>query len=92
MGFLFYTKLTILKKFDPELDPCPVNIKLSAYNDSQIPVLGKCSLTLKHKKDHSDDVSFIAVNSRSVPILGLATSESPNLIKCISAINVTIFA
>ena len=39
--------LTILKKFDPEPDLCPVNIKLSAYNNSTIPVLGKCSLTLK---------------------------------------------
>ena len=80
--------LTILKKFDPEPDLCPVNIKLSAYNNSKIPVLGKCSLTLKHKKDHFD-VSFIVVDSKSVPILGLATSESLNLIKRISTINVS---
>ena len=77
-----------MKKFDPEPDLCPVNIKLSAYNNSKIPVLGKCSLTLKHKKDHFD-VSFIVVDSKSVPILGLATSESLNLIKRISAINVS---
>ena len=44
--------LTILKKFDPEPDLCPVNIKLSAYNNSKISILGKCSLTEKHKKDH----------------------------------------
>ena len=44
--------LTILKKFDPEPDLCPVNIKLSAYNNSTISILGKCSLTLKHKKDY----------------------------------------
>ena len=80
--------MTILKKFDREPDLCPVNIKLSAYNNSKIPVLGKCSLTLKHKKDHFD-VSFIVVDSKSVPILGLATSESLNLIKRISAINVS---
>ena len=80
--------MTILKKFDPELYLCPVNIKLSAYNNFKIPVLGGCSLTLKHKKD-SFDVSFIVVNSKSVLILGLATSENLNLIKRISAINVS---
>ena len=75
--------LTILKRFDPEPNLCPVNVKLSAYNNSKFPVLEKCSLTLKHKKDHFD-VLFIVVDSKSVPILGLATSESLNLIcrKC----------
>ena len=33
------------------------------------------------------DVSFTVVDSKSVPILGLATSESLNLIKRISAVN-----
>ena len=77
------TPLKILKSFDPEPDLCPLNVKLSAYNNSKFPVLEKCSLTLKHKKDHFD-VSFIVVNSKSVPILGLAASESLNLIcrKC----------
>ena len=66
--------LTILRKFDFEPDLCPVNIiiKLSAYNNSKIPVLGECSLTLKHnhkhKKDHFDD-SFIIVDSKSIPCL-----------------------
>ena len=80
--------MTILKKFDPELYLCPVNIKSSAYNNFKIPVLGGCSLTLKHKKD-SFDVSFIVVNSKSVLILGLATSENLSLIKRISAMNVS---
>ena len=79
--------LTTLEKCYPELDLCPKNIKLSTYN-SKIPVLGKCSFTLKHKKDHFD-VSFIVVNSKSVPILGLATSENLNLIKHISVVNVS---
>ena len=35
------------------------------------------------------DVSFTVVDSKSVPILGLATSESLNLIKRISAVNVS---
>ena len=79
--------LTILKMFHSEPDLCPVNIKLSAYNNFKIPVIGKCSLTLKHKKDHFD-VSFFVVNSKSVPTLGLATSENLNLIKRVSAVNV----
>ena len=80
--------LTILKNFDPEPDLCPVNIKLSAYNNSKIPVLGKCSFTLKHKKDHFD-VSLFVVDSKSVPVLGLSTSKNRNLIKRISAVNVS---
>ena len=44
--------LTILKNSDPEPDLCPVKLKLSAYNNSKIPVLRKYSLTLKRKKDH----------------------------------------
>ena len=80
--------LTILKKFNLELYLCPVNIKLSAYSNSKIHVIGKCSLTLKHKKNHFD-ISFILVDSKSVSILGLATSENLNLIKLISAVNVS---
>ena len=37
--------------------------------------------------DHFD-VSFIVVDSKSIPILGLSTSESLNLIKRISTVNV----
>ena len=65
-----------------------MNIKLSAHNNSKIPVLGKCSLTLKHKKDYFD-ISFIVVDSKSVPILELLTSKNLNLIKRISAVNVS---
>ena len=43
-----------------------------------------------HKKDHFD-VLFIAVDSKSAPILGLSTSESLNLIKNISAIKASVF-
>ena len=48
----------------------------------------KCSLTLKHKKDHFD-VLFIVVDSIFMPLLGLATSEGLNLIKHNSAVNVS---
>ena len=43
---------------------------------------------LQNKRDHFD-VLFILVNSKSVPILRLSTSESLNLIKCISVVNVS---
>ena len=100
MEFLFHTKLILelnvtlflwqfKKKSDPELNICPMKIKLSAYNNSKILVLGKCSFTIKHKKGHYCDVSFIVVDSKSVPVLGLATSESLNLIKRISVVNVS---
>ena len=95
MGFLFHAKLiaaqcnviplTILKKFDPEPDLCPLNMKLSTYDNSKIPSLEKCLLSQKHKKDHFD-VSFIVFDS--LVVIGLATSESLNLIKHISAVNV----
>ena len=65
-----------------------MNIKLSTYNNSKIPVLGKCSITIKLKKDQFD-VSFIIVDSKPVPILGFATSERLSLIKRISAVNVS---
>ena len=65
-----------------------MNIKLSAYNNSKIPVIGKCSLNLKHEKDQFD-VSFIVVDSKSVPIIRLATRENINLIKRISSVNVS---
>ena len=70
-----------------------MNITLSAYdnskfNNSKIPTPGKCSLTLKRTIDHFD-VSFMVVDSKSVPILGLSTSESLNMIERISAVNLS---
>ena len=58
----------------PDLQP--VNIKFSAYNGSNIPVFGNCSLTLAHKNNY-----FKVLDSESVPILGLKTSEHFQLIK-----------
>ena len=98
MGFLFHTKsipdlnvTLFLWQFWKSLiltpDLCPVNIELSAYKNYKIPVIGKCSLTLKHKKNHFD--IFIVVDSKSVPILVLATSKNINLIKRISAVKVS---
>ena len=67
-----------LENISPKPDLQPVNVQLSAYNGSKIPVVGKCSLTLDHK-NNSFKVSFIVVDS--VPILGLKTSEHLQLIK-----------
>ena len=63
----------------------PVNVKLSAYNGSKIPVIGKCSLTLACK-NKSFKVSFLVVDSGSVPIPRLKTSKHLQLIKRICRI------
>ena len=74
-----------LENLSPKPDLQPVNVNLSAYNGSKIPVVGKCSLTLD-QKNNSFKVSFIVVDSDSVPILGLKTSEHLQLIKRICRI------
>ena len=67
---------------------------MSTYNGSKIPVVGKYPLTLAHK-NNSFKVSFIVVDSHSVPILGLKTSEHLQLTKRICRIETnskTIFS
>ena len=49
-------------------------------NGSKIPVVDKCSLTIDHK-NKSYKASFIVVDSDSLPIVGLKTSEYLHLIK-----------
>ena len=58
---------------------------MPAYNDSKTLVVGKCSLTLYHKNNFFE-VSFLAVDSDSVPILRFKTSEHLQLIKIICII------
>ena len=58
---------------------------ISPYDGSKIPVVGKCSLALDHK-NNSSKVSFIVVDSDSVPILGLKTIKHSQLIKRICQI------
>ena len=74
-----------LENISPKPDLQPVNVKLSAYNGSKIPVVGKCLLILAHK-NKSFKVSFIIVDSDSVPILGMKTREHLQLIKRICRI------
>ena len=61
-------------------------MKLSAYNGTEIPVAGKCITSIKHN-NQTVNVLFIVVETDSVPILGLNTSEKLNLIKRIYKIN-----
>ena len=73
-----------LESISPKLVFQPVNAKLSA--GSQIPVVGKYSLTLAHKNNYFK-VSFIFdSDSDFLPILGLKTSEHLQLIKRICRI------
>ena len=65
-----------------------MNINVSINNYSKVPARRKCFLTPKNKKDHFD-VSLIAVDSKSVFILGLSTSECLNMIKRIYTVNVS---
>ena len=53
---------------------------MPAYNGSKVPIIGNCLLTLDHK-NNSFKVSFIFVDSDSLPVLRLKTSEHLQLIK-----------
>ena len=62
------------KKYFDRLSPRPklksTAVKLSAYNDTSIPVAGKSLIPLIHKgKKHH--VLFIIVSSEATPIIGL---------------------
>ena len=62
-----------------------MNLKLSAYNNSEIPVIGKCSLTLEHK-NKLFTASFLVVDTKSVPIFGPESCENLKLIKRICSV------
>ena len=67
--------LKIYQKLNPQPDLHPMNLKLSAYKKFEIPVIGKCSLTLEHKNELFN-VSFLVVDTKSVPILGLESCKN----------------
>ena len=67
--------LKIYQKLNPQPDLHPMNLKLSAYKKFEIPVIGKCSLTLEHK-NKLFNVSFLVVDTKSVPILGLESCKN----------------
>ena len=77
--------LKIYQKVNPQSDIHPVNLKLSAYNNSEISVICKYSLTLKHE-DELFKVFFFVVDTKSVPILRLELGENLKLIKRICCV------
>ena len=81
--------LKIYQKFNPQPDLHPVNLKLSAYSNSEIPVIGKCSLTLEHKSKLFN-MLFLVVNTKSLSILGLESCKNLKLIKHICSIKFLI--
>ena len=78
--------LNIYQKLNPQPDLHPVNLKLSAYNNSEILVIGKCSLTLEHKNELFN-VSSLVVDTTLVPILGLESCGNLKLIKRICSVD-----
>ena len=56
-------------------------VKLTAYNGTNIPVVGKCVVRVAHKKNRDVPVLFIVAETTSPPILGLSTCENLNLVK-----------
>ena len=77
--------LKIYQKLNPQPDLHPVNLKLSVYNNSEIPVIGKCSITLEHKSELFN-VTFLVADTKSVPILGLESCENLKFIKRICSV------
>ena len=80
--------LKIYQKLNTQPDLHPVNLKISAYNNSKIPMIGKCSLTLEHKNELFK-MSFLLVDTKSIPILGLESCENLKLIKSICSVEST---
>ncbi len=56
-------------------------VKLTAYNGTNIPVVGRCIARIAHKKSRDVPVMFVVAETSSPPILGLSTCENLNLIK-----------
>ena len=70
--------LKICQKLNPQSYLHPVNLKLPVYNKSEILMIGKCSLTLEHKSELFN-VSFLVVDTKSVPVLALELCENLKL-------------
>ena len=63
-----------------------MNLKLFAYYNSKIPVIGKRSLTLEHKNELFNELSFLVVDIKLIPILGLESRENLKVIKRICSV------
>ena len=61
-------------------------VKLSAYNDTPIPVISRCVTDIKHRKK-TFPFMFVVADTESCPIIGLNTCERLNFIKQIVTVN-----
>ena len=61
---------------------------LSAYNGSNIPVKGKCTLDIHHRGKNVP-LLFIVADTNSLPIIGLNSSKQLNLVKRILCISIS---
>jgi hypothetical protein len=78
-------KQTYMTLFKPlKLHTSPV--KLTAYNGSNIPVLGRCIAYVEHRGKQVP-IHFIVADTTAKPILGLNTSNKLNIIKRIHAVS-----
>lgn len=67
----------------------PTSISLTAYNGTNISVLGKCTASIKYKKV-TTSIKFIVADTISQPVLGATTCEKLNLIKRIFQIDTNL--
>ena len=74
-----YTKLI----HKPKLHPAKV--KLTDYNGTDIPVVGKCIVSLRNR--NQDKVLFIVAEMDSVPLLGLNTCKKLSLINRVMTVD-----
>ena len=74
-----------LKKMNPKPKIKKTNARLSAYNNSPIPVCGRTILRVTHN-GVQHNVMFIVVDADLDPILGLSTIEHLELIKRVEEI------
>ena len=61
-------------------------VKLFAYNNTPIPVIGRCVTDIKHRKK-TFPVMFIVADTELRPIIGLNSCERLNFIKRIMTVN-----
>ena len=62
------------------------DVKLTAYNGTTIPVLGRCISMIK-RNGKNIPTAFIVAETLSPPVLGAKSSENLNLIKRIMSVN-----
>ena len=67
----------------------PTNIKLSAYNNTDIPVLGKCIASITYMNS-VNPILFVVADTDSTAVLGATTCDKLKLIKRIFKIDASL--